>query len=74
MYILCNFFHDDFNREDLVAELSSLCMLYHSAAQDEAWCHQDCTIDPVHHPTNASKYSLPVVSATVNPTSNECNF
>ena len=33
--ILCIFFHDDCNKEDLVAELSTLCTLYHSAAQDE---------------------------------------
>ena len=33
---VCNFFHDDFNREDLTAELSTLQQLYHSIVQDEA--------------------------------------
>ena len=33
--LVCNFFYDDFNREDLAAELLTLHELYHSAVGDE---------------------------------------
>ena len=33
--VVCNFFYDDFNKEDLVAELPTLQKLYHSVI-DEA--------------------------------------
>lgn len=33
---MCNFFYSDFNKEELVAELSTLRQLYHSAIGDEA--------------------------------------
>ena len=33
--LVCNFFYDDFEREDLVAELSTLHKLYHSTVDDD---------------------------------------
>ena len=32
--VVCNFFYDDFNKEDLVAELSTLHTLYHSVVEE----------------------------------------